>query len=58
MFDSNDWRDKSEVFSNFSNFAVILGKDEFTTQFLDFIKEGLSDRIYDIRRHSVTTLLT
>ena len=58
MFDSNDWRDKSEVFSNFSNFAVILGKDEFTTQFLDFIKEGLSDRIYDIRRHSVATLLT
>lgn len=54
IFESQNWREKAEVLNNFPNFSHILGKDEFTKVFLDFIKEGFSDRIYEIRKQVVS----
>lgn len=58
MFDSNSWRDRSNVFKNFENFAKMLGDKVFTREFIDFIKEGLSDRIYEIRKESIGIIVT
>ena len=56
-FDSNTWREKSDVLSNFLNFAKMLGKEEFTKEFGSFINKGLSDRIYQIRNQAIVIIV-
>jgi len=56
MLDVTDWREKTNLLNQFSNFAKILGKEHFTEMFLEILKDNLSDRIYQIRKNTVNVL--
>lgn len=56
MLEVTDWREKYKLLDEFPNFAKILGKDNFTSMFLDLLKESLSDRIFIVRKETINII--